>query len=316
LPYLPAAFIQSDHKDVPIILIVLTNISGDHAARTIGHHSQRTPLFDSGPAEEVVPVRRLDLYSGTSKGPDQTETDQENKKDQGFVYAQHRDSFPNLNVADFGLILISWSPDGSYIAFDANRDGPPNIYAIPSRGGDPKRITSNKSADFHPSWSPDGSSIAFASLRTGNADIWVIPSEGGLAIQLTNHEAMDHHPVWSPDGKLIAFTSDREGNYDIWIVPASGGEPQQLTSHESDDDHVCWSPDSTKIAFMSKRSGNQDIWIISLPDGKPIRFTEEADNSWPNWSPDGTKIAYASNRAGNLDVWINTIDINHIIPLK
>ncbi|MFC2168248.1 methyltransferase domain-containing protein [Acidobacteriota bacterium] len=202
---------------------------------------------------------------------------------------------------------ISWSPEGTHLTFDASPTGPPCIYTILTKGSTPKKLTLEQGASFHPNWSPNGKSIAFASFRGSSSDIWIMPSEGGQSLQLTNHEATDYHPVWSPDGLSIAFSSKRQGNYDIWEVSTSGGDPTQLTFHKSDDDHVCWSPDGTKIAFMSNRSGKRDIWIKSLPDGKPVRFTEKANNSWPNWSPNGKKIAFASDRAGNLDIWVKDI---------
>ena len=202
---------------------------------------------------------------------------------------------------------ISWSPDGQQIVFDALWEGRPNIFSISVQGGAPKRLSSDRTVDFQPNWSPDGSSIAFASYRTGNAEIWVMPKDGGPATQLSFHEAADHHPAWSPDGSQIAFASNRAGNFDIWIMSASGEGLRQMTFDPSDDDTAFWSPDGKRMVFVSKRSGKQDIWIVSFSGGSPVRFTEEAENSWPNWSPDGTTIAFSSGPGPIKDIWVKDI---------
>lgn len=114
---------------------------------------------------------------------------------------------------------ITWSPDGSKIAFSAGPPyGPPkNIVVINSDGTNRIELTSRSDTNINPSWSPDGRKIAFASDRSGNYEIWVMNSDGTNQIELTNDPSEDRFPVWCPTGEKIAFISDRSGNYDIWI---------------------------------------------------------------------------------------------------
>lgn len=46
-----------------------------------------------------------------------------------------------------GVSAGSWSPDGREIVFDASIDGNVDLYAVPSGGGSPKRLTSDPSVD-------------------------------------------------------------------------------------------------------------------------------------------------------------------------
>ena len=102
----------------------------------------------------------------------------------------------------------SWSPDGSQIAFDSDRDGNWEIYVMDADGSNPTNLTNNAADDQRPAWSPDGSKIAFHSNRDGNLDeIYVMDADGSNPIRLTNNTDNDHCPSWSPDGSKIAFRS-------------------------------------------------------------------------------------------------------------
>ena len=51
-----------------------------------------------------------------------------------------------------------FSPDGSYIVFEADFGGTNvrDLYLVPSSGGEPQRLTDHPLDDREPSWSPDG----------------------------------------------------------------------------------------------------------------------------------------------------------------
>src|SRR6185436_12419327 len=92
-----------------------------------------------------------------------------------------------------------WAPDGSLIAFSANRSANPDA--------------------------------------NDNTDIYVIePRTGAKPRALTTSEASDGSPVFSPDGKSIAYLAGGDSK-DIWyatnnlaIVPTAGGTPKVLTA--------------------------------------------------------------------------------------
>ena len=49
--------------------------------------------------------------------------------------------------------LPNWSPDGSQIAFDSDRDGDLNVYVMDADGGNIRQLTRTKFATA-PKWSP------------------------------------------------------------------------------------------------------------------------------------------------------------------
>jgi Tol biopolymer transport system component len=46
----------------------------------------------------------------------------------------------------------SWSPDGSKIAFDSDRDGNDEIYVMAADGSNQTRLTNSPGGDNYPSW--------------------------------------------------------------------------------------------------------------------------------------------------------------------
>src|ERR687895_453613 len=76
--------------------------------------------------------------------------------------------------------LPRWSPDGTKIAFDSNRDGNQEIYVMNAGdGSNQTRLTYNEVQDSGPSWSPDGTKIAFASAKDDNLEIYVMNAADG-----------------------------------------------------------------------------------------------------------------------------------------
>ncbi len=69
----------------------------------------------------------------------------------------------------------AWIADGSWIAFNSNRDGFGfGIFLMKPDGTAQTRISGRSTFDEHPSWSPDGRWIAFSSGRDGNREIYKI----------------------------------------------------------------------------------------------------------------------------------------------
>jgi dipeptidyl aminopeptidase/acylaminoacyl peptidase len=131
----------------------------------------------------------------------------------------------------------AWAPDGSLIAFSANRTDNPDandnsdIYVIePRAGAKPRAVTTSPGSDGSPVFSPDSKSIAY--LTGGDSkDIWyatnnvaLVPAAGGAAKILT--AGLDRNvsrPQFSPDGSAVLFLLEDAGNSHLARVSTAGG---------------------------------------------------------------------------------------------
>jgi len=117
------------------------------------------------------------------------------------------------------LVQSCWSPDGSEIAFCANRRADPDL------------------------------SVSMA--------LWVLTLTTGQMRRLTPEAGLAQVPSWSPDGQYIAYlyTPDQTeaGNYAPWIVRADGKEmPQEAVKDASTLNCQTWVIDELRSEWLPR----------------------------------------------------------------
>ncbi len=217
-----------------------------------------------------------------------------------------------------------WSRDGKYILFLSNRDDlkrGPQVYVIPSHGGEARRLTNFKYGVKNPDWSPRSNKILFIAAPEGDErkreyDVRVInrlfykldgqgifpPSryhlfyvtlKSGREKQVTSGNFDVEAAAWSPDGKHIAFVTNMERDQDytfersIYMVTWKGGKPQKVANSRGYITSLSWSPDGKKLAFVSSTmkkgfATNWGIWIYDVIEGKKLHLTDGIDISVGN----------------------------------
>lgn len=155
---------------------------------------------------------------------------------------------------------LTWSPDGSLIAFEVgtkNKDRleEEGIQVVDVQTGELVYEILESSTD-EPVWSPDGNRLAFvASLESGEyseatiermyRDVFYVDlhEESPTPVNVTQTSRfsdipaylthlggiMVSDPIWSPDGEAIASVWRRDSSEQIWVTSVDGDEWAQLT---------------------------------------------------------------------------------------
>ncbi|HKF39283.1 MAG TPA: S9 family peptidase [Ktedonobacteraceae bacterium] len=201
----------------------------------------------------------------------------------------------------------SWSPDGRWLAFVSDREGEslgrdekeqkkrgkgkPQIWLIPTDGGEARQLTYMQHGAANPTWSPDSKRLVF------DAEVGPAEEETEDGKPLPKVRVIDR--LWYRlDG--TGFIHDKR--HHLFLLDIAGSEPQQLTDGDWDDTEPAWSPDGTRIAFVSSRAGDRwrlpcpDVYTLAISDGKAGELRCLTNGSLacsaPSWSPDGKTIAF------------------------
>ena len=124
-----------------------------------------------------------------------------------------------LWTSPVAMTHLSWSPDGSRIAFQAAENGTPCVYVIAATGGTPEKVACDLAS---PSWMPDARTLVVVDRRFDGADRFarVDATAGGARVATlpVPTAAADGMPVRvSPDGRTIAFGDGNTVKYvDFW----------------------------------------------------------------------------------------------------
>ena len=214
-----------------------------------------------------------------------------------------------LTRGDWGVKEAAWSPDGTTIAFVADR-GPeadlhprPAIHAVAAVGGEPGELLVLAGSAGHPAWSPDGRFVACIGVDVPDPlddispTIFVGPADGSRpaaalapaldrpvgALQDTdlNGWSSDSRPgpAWDGPGRIVALVTDR-GRAVPWafpVEPATGlaaGEPAPVTRRDGRQavvDGACWT--------LVVRGGTVSV-LGTLDDRPQELMTVAADGSF------------------------------------
>jgi Tol biopolymer transport system component len=229
---------------------------------------------------------------------------------------------------------VTFSPDGRFIAYAANRSGNFDIWVQPVAGGEAVQVTRSAPHETQPDWSPDSSVIAFRSENAGGG-IHLVAALGGPERRLVDG---GYRPRFSPDGRYVLYLSSLEhettnvARPDIYVVESGGGTPRRLFARfwEKVASFSCvdWHPDGKRVSFVGSYStAPVRFFTVELPDGLPIASRvsgEVAQRLRPRegsagisnhlvlrefrWSPSGRRLFFSGIENGLRNVWSIEID--------
>ena len=224
-----------------------------------------------------------------------------------------------------------WSPDGSKMLFQSDRDGDIEIFVFDEATNRVTQLTSNRVEDQYASWSPvmpDGTlRILFQRVGKSGSDLWTMNADGSGQRLLYASKKDDHQAAWSPLGNQIAFTSAMDGDADVYLlnVALSGGvvsavgAPRNMTNHSAGADFSPdYAPSGAELVFVREPGsrlealGNSSLWRLRADgSGETFVIDHQLIDKQADWSPDGTTLAFVSATNGTdatWDIWTVGID--------
>ncbi|HSK88952.1 MAG TPA: hypothetical protein VK880_11365 [Anaerolineales bacterium] len=165
----------------------------------------------------------------------------------------------------------TWSPDGSFMAYEAYENESLNIFVGPANNPleDFIRLTASSASDHSPAWAPDGRHIAF--ISDGEVILADLDkADQGRFQNLSNTEfASESHPVWSPDGGRLAWASSSQtmGRSGIYVWDSSRQVPATWIG---DGNWPAWNASGDQIITTLAASNGTYITTYT-PDGKLLQ---------------------------------------------
>jgi Tol biopolymer transport system component len=224
---------------------------------------------------------------------------------------------PNLSpagtprrITDFGYVAHpTWTPDGSRLLFDANREGA-GIWQADRSGKRLRPVFGVPNTASQPAIAkrPGGYTSLIFTNSVAQRSIWrysTAQGPGGPPVELAPSSRSQSHPRYSNDGSRLAFSSTRSGHAEIWVANAGGSQPVQLTDLRHPLTELGhWSPADDAIAFVSQDRGHRQIYVVGSSGGPAVPATNENGvGIGTGWSRDGSAYYYNSSHSGRLEVW-------------
>jgi len=215
----------------------------------------------------------------------------------------------------------AFSPDGSQVAFVR---GPiagvvNNVYVVPAKGGEPKRLTFDNRPIFGLTWNAEGCEVIYSSIREGPSILWRVAATGGAPRPVAGVGLMAYSPSVPPEGNELAYRQ-AIGRDNIWKITLKDGKqpagpPTIAVAAKGRKLRPNFSPDGKRIAFESDRLGAMEIWACDSNGRNCAQLTAlhgTAGNA--HWSPDGRYIAFEFHPGERAEVYLLDVE-THVSKL-
>jgi dipeptidyl aminopeptidase/acylaminoacyl peptidase len=213
---------------------------------------------------------------------------------------------------------LSWSPDGSTIAFSMFvPDSPPPFAQMPAK---PEGATWAPPATTYERLYYRSDSQGF--LPVGYSHVFVLPAEGGTPRQVT-HGPYNHGgaPEWTPDSQHLLISATRRDDWEyvrdseIFEFSVADGAVRQLTDRRGPDSSPAVSPDGGMIAYTgmdhtTDTYREEGLYVMDADGGNPRVIATEMGRrpGIVGWASDGSGVYFNAQLRGTNNLYLAPLD--------
>jgi serine/threonine protein kinase/Tol biopolymer transport system component len=217
-------------------------------------------------------------------------------------------------VTDFKSVEAAISPDGRFVAFVSDHDGPFDVWLTQVGTGRLINLTQGKAG-------PLPGPLRSVGFSGDGSEIWIGGGDVGMRLRLmlltggTPRNFLGEEVVnlaWSPDGERIVYHNFGGGD-PMFVADRSGANARQIFGGRPGlhNHFPAWSPDGRWIYFVhgTPATKEMDLWRVE-PDGSHAeRLTQfNIDVAYPTPVGNGTVFYVARDEDGS-GPWLWAFDL-------
>ena len=259
-------------------------------AQIMQANARQLTLFDRE-GKELTGVGPKDLYQQPVFSPDakriaviKTNLEKENNDLWIFDVATGQGKQITFSGEREQATAPAWSPDGSYVAYAALRQGSFGLYRKPSNGEGAEELLYKSNAPLTlTDWSQDGRYLTYFSSDLGGGGIYALPLAGTgerKPIEMYRSKSQVTGPRLSPDDRYTVYISNESGRNELYVRPfnptaAPGAAPAAgpwKISEQGAQGMAFWRRDGKELTFLAPDRGIMSVSVTTSPDfefGKP-----------------------------------------------
>jgi Tol biopolymer transport system component len=224
-------------------------------------------------------------------------------------------------VTDFESVGAAISPDGRFVAFISDHDGPFDVWLSQVGSGRSINLTQGKAGPLpgplrSVGFSGDGSEIWLGGGDVGMR-LRLMPLTGGALRNFLGEEAANL--AWSPDGERIVYHNADNGD-PMFVADRTGANAQRIFGDQPGihNHFPTWSPDGRWIYFVhgTPATREMDLWRIDTDGRHAERLTQRnTDVAYPTPVGDRT-VFYVARDGDGSGPWLWAFDLKRKVSQR
>jgi tricorn protease len=212
------------------------------------------------------------------------------------------------------------SPDGQWLAFTADYEGPSEAYVMPISGGMPTRLTWHGGTVI--GWTPAGNVIYSTRGYSTLPNVQLVEVNPESLARKVIPLAQASNGAYDSSGRLFFVRHRFQGSHakrykggtaqNLWRFDRAGREAIPLTSDYAgtSKDPVWW---NGRVYFLSDRDGTMNLWSINA-DGKDLRQHTRHDG-WDAQTASGSGGRIVYQLGADIHLYEIASGANRAIPI-